>query len=106
MVRDGDFKLIWGTAKLLEKHHDSEVKSRRKKLKYNKSVENRIQLFNIKDDPHEKHPLDTEEYRVVVDHLKTILMKEYPKTTFPKYYLNTDQGLPGNNDGFLVTGWC
>ena len=99
VVRDGDFKLIWGQAKLLDKHA-----AKRSGLR--QSLKNTFQLFNIKNDPYEKHQLDIEDYADVVKNLKTILMEEYPKTTFPDYHKNIVKAYPGNNDGNLVTGWC
>ena len=99
VVRDGDFKLIWGQAKLLDKHA-----AKRSGLR--QSLKNTFQLFNIKNDPYEKHQLDIEDYEDVVKNLKTILMEEYSKTTFPDYHKNIVKAYPGNNDGNLVTGWC
>ena len=100
VVRDGDFKLIWGQAKLLNKHATSKRSETRQSLKQS------YKLFNIKNDPNEKHELDIEEYEDVVKNLKTILLEEYPKTTFPGYHHNIVKAYPGNNDGKLVTDWC
>ena len=100
VVRDGDFKLIWGQAKLLDKHAAYKRSGKRQSLKQS------YKLFNIKNDPYEKHELDIEEYEDVVKKLKTILLEEYPKTTFPGYHKNIVKAYPGNNDGILVTDWC
>ena len=102
-MRDGDFKLIWGQAKLLDKHAASK-RSERSGIR--QSWKQSYKLFNIKNDPYEKHELDIEEYEDVVKELKTILSEEYPKTTFPGYHQNIVKAYPGNNDGKLVTDWC
>ena len=56
-------------------------------------------LFNVKDDPFERQPLSLEDNAEVLKELKTLIMEEYPMTTFPSYHQNVEEALPGNNDG-------
>ena len=99
VIIDGDFKMIWGQTRLLDKHG-----RRRKKLKRNqKSL---IKLYNIADDPFEKNPLSHSEYSELIERLKGILLEEYKKTTFPTYHNNIEKAFPQYNNGVFVTDWC
>ena len=99
VIRDGDFKMIWGQTRLLDKHG-----RRRKKLKRNqKSL---IKLYNIADDPFENNPLSHSEYSELIERLKGILLEEYKKTTFPTYHNNIEKAFPQYNNGVFVTDWC
>ena len=101
MARIGDFKLIWGQAKLLNKHRDgrSGVRARR-------GLKDQYALYNIRRDPYERHPLNIEEYKDTVRSLKRLILSEYERTTFPEYHDNVEAAYPGNNGGNVVTGWC
>ena len=102
-ARSGDFKLIWGQAKLLDKHGRRKRKHTAERFR---QLKHQFLLFNVKDDPFERRPLSLEDNADVVKELKTLIMEEYSMTTFPSYHQNVEEALPGNNDGNLVTGWC
>ena len=89
----------------MDKHHKNHKKYKGREEK-NLEIGKNLQLFNIKQDPLEKHPMDLTKHAKLVKDLKEILMNEYPKAIFPKYYLNSVEALPGHHDGFTVTGWC
>ena len=99
VIREGDFKMIWGQTRLLEKKAT-------KKKKFKRDQKTLIQLFNIADDPYEKNPLPQSEYSDVIQRLKRILLKEYKKTTFPSYHNNIEKAFPQYNNGVFVTDWC
>ena len=103
VARSGDFKLIWGQAKLLDKHRRRKRKHADEKFR---QLKNQYLLFNVKEDPFERRPLSLDDNADVVKELKTLIMEEYPMTTFPSYHQNVEEAYPGNNDGNLVTGWC
>ena len=102
VIRDGDFKMIWGQVRLLEK----QKKSKKKKRKFKRNQKSLIQLYNIADDPYEKNPLSKSEYSDVIERLKGILLEEYEKTTFPAYHQNIEKAFPQYNNGVFVTDWC
>ena len=58
VARSGDFKLIWGQAKLLDKHG-------RRKRKHTaetfRQLKHQFLLFNVKEDPFERRPLSLED---------------------------------------------
>ena len=99
VIRDGDFKMIWGQTRLLEKRA-------MKKKKFKRDQKTLIQLYNIADDPYEKHPLSKSEYSDVIKRLQGILLEEYEKTTFPTYHQNIEKAFPQYNNGVFVTDWC
>ena len=99
VARLGDFKLIWGEAKLLSKHRGG-------KSLLSKRLKDRYALYNIRRDPYERHPLNIEEHEDTVRSLKRLILAEYERTTFPEYHDNVEAAYPGHNGGELVTGWC
>ena len=98
VVRDGDYKLIWGSSRLLDK------KLRKTKLKRNQR--NFVQLFNIAEDPYERNELSETENKNLVKRLQRIILKEYKRTKFPSYHHNIESAFPKYNNGVFVTGWC
>ena len=98
VVRDGDFKLIWGQAKLLDK--------KRRKRRFAVNQKTSLKLFNIAEDPNERYELSQAEYADVIKRLKGILLEEYKITKFPSYHTNIARAFPKNNSGYFVTGWC
>ena len=99
VARMGDFKLIWGEAKLLSKHRGG-------KSLLSERLKDRYALYNIRRDPYEKHPLNIEEHRDTVRSLKRLILSEHERTTFPEYHDNLEAAYPGHHGGELVTGWC
>ena len=99
VIRDGDFKMIWGQPRLLDKKE-------RKKKKFKRNQKTLIQLYNIAEDPYEKNPLSKLEYSDVIKRLQEILLEEYEKTTFPAYHQNIEKAFPQYNNGVFVTDWC
>ena len=87
----------------MDKHERRKRKHSAGKLR---QLKNQFTLFNIKEDPFERRPLNIEDNEEVVKELKTMIMEEYTMTTFPTYHENVEEAYPGNNDGNLVTGWC
>ena len=102
VARSGDFKLIWGQAKLLDKHGRKKRKHTAERFRQLKHL---FLLFNVKEDLFERQPLSLEDNAGVVKELKTLIMEEYSMTTFPTYHQNVEEAFPGNNDGNLVRGW-
>ena len=99
VIRDGDFKMIWGQPRLLDK-------KKRKRKTFKRNQKTLIQLYNIADDPYEKNPLSNSEHSDLIKRLKGILMEEYESTTFPTYYNNIEKAFPQYNNGVFVTDWC
>ena len=92
-VRNGNFKYIWGSVSLF-------------KALPGGVQENIEELYNIKQDPYEQHPLSLEDNLSIVKSMRTIIRKETLNTKFPKQFKDVKAAFPGNNGGIFITSWC
>ena len=79
--------------------------------KYNKQgrkiwKKQKVELYNIKEDPNETQKLLPTKHRNIVRKLKKIIKNDYQQVRFPEHYKMVKAAYPGNNNGVFVTGWC
>ena len=94
-IRRGDFKLLWGQHALLAVQIPEEAE--------------RVQLYNVKQDPREKNNLALSKPQLVAK-LKSRLVTLLPEMAATQRMRETKAGWPGRqeggNKGYFSTGWC
>ncbi|XP_069109762.1 arylsulfatase I-like [Argopecten irradians] len=107
-IRMGDYKLIVGYPGLYPGWYPPPTYTDDnfiKEIPYDGSQDDKIQLFNLRDDPNERNNL-SDKLPDVVKKLR-MRMAEYHKQMVPANYPNgTAVSDPKNYNGFWSPGWC